>query len=121
MRWLSNVRLPQAQRCSHGANQRWRIGLDEGDLISLVEPLPAGSRAAGDDWHGDWLSPAGVDLQRGTLDEDLGAAREAQVAKTDHVRIHGRWLFPWPRIEVKALFYAPAQPKPETRIRKPHA
>ena len=63
MRWLSNVRLPQAQRCSHGANQRWRIGLDDEDLISLVEPLPAGSRAAGDDWHGDWLSPAGVDLQ----------------------------------------------------------
>ena len=63
MRWLSNVRLPQAQRCSHGANQRWRIGLDDDDLISLVEPLPAGSQAAGDDWHGDWLSPAGVDLQ----------------------------------------------------------
>ena len=63
MRWLSNVRLPQAKRCSHGANQRWRIGLDDDDLISLVEPLPADSRAAGDDWHGDWLSPAGVDLQ----------------------------------------------------------
>ena len=36
MRWLSNVRLPQAKRCSHGANQRWRIGLDDDDLISLV-------------------------------------------------------------------------------------
>ena len=47
MRWLSNVRLPQAKRCSHGANQRWRIGLDDDDLINLVEPLPAGSRAAG--------------------------------------------------------------------------
>ena len=34
--------------------------------------------------------PAGVDLQRGGLDEDLGAAREAQIAKTDHERIHGR-------------------------------
>jgi DNA-binding transcriptional LysR family regulator len=33
--------------------------------------------------------PAGMDLQRGTLDEDLGAAREAQIAKTDHERIHG--------------------------------
>ncbi|MCF8141708.1 MAG: N-acetylglucosamine-6-phosphate deacetylase [Cyanobium usitatum Tobar12.5m-G36] len=63
MRWLSNVRLPQAKRCSHGANQRWRIGLDDDNLISLVEPLPPGSRAAGDDWGGDWLSPAGVDLQ----------------------------------------------------------
>ena len=34
--------------------------------------------------------PAGVDLQRGGLDEDLGTAREAQIAKTDHERIHGR-------------------------------
>lgn len=63
MRWLSNVRLPQARRCSHGAQQRWRIGLDDDNLITLVEPLPEGSRAAGDDWGGDWLSPAGVDLQ----------------------------------------------------------
>ena len=63
MRWLSNVRLPQAKRCSHGGQQRWRIGLDADDLISVVEPLAAGSSAAGDDWGGDWLSPAGVDLQ----------------------------------------------------------
>jgi N-acetylglucosamine-6-phosphate deacetylase len=63
MRWLSNVRLPQAKRCSHGGQQRWRIGLDDDDLISVVEPLAAGSSAAGDDWGGDWLSPAGVDLQ----------------------------------------------------------
>ncbi|MCP9889922.1 N-acetylglucosamine-6-phosphate deacetylase [Cyanobium sp. Aljojuca 7D2] len=63
MHWLSNVRLPQARRCSHGAEQRWRIGLDDDNLIALVEPLPDGSRATGDDWGGDWLSPAGVDLQ----------------------------------------------------------
>ena len=63
MRWLSNVRLPQAKRCSHGGQQRWRIGLDADDLIGVVEPLAAGSSAAGDDWGGDWLSPAGVDLQ----------------------------------------------------------
>ncbi|MCX5939912.1 MAG: amidohydrolase family protein [Cyanobium sp. LacPavin_0818_WC50_MAG_67_9] len=63
MRWLSNVRLAPARRCSHGAQQRWRIGLDDDDLIAVVEPLPDGSRAAGDDWGGDWLSPAGVDLQ----------------------------------------------------------
>jgi len=63
MHWLSNVRLPQARRCSHGAQQRWRIGLDDDNLIALVEPLPDGSQAAGDDWGGDWLSPAGVDLQ----------------------------------------------------------
>ena len=63
MHWLSNVRLPQARRCSHGAQQRWRVGLDDDNLIALVEPLPDGSQATGDDWGGDWLSPAGVDLQ----------------------------------------------------------
>ncbi len=63
MRWLSNVCLPQARRCSHGSHQHWRIGLDSNNLIAVVEPLPRGSCAAGDDWGGDWLSPAGVDLQ----------------------------------------------------------
>ncbi|MEB3185578.1 MAG: N-acetylglucosamine-6-phosphate deacetylase [Cyanobacteriota bacterium] len=63
MRWISNVRLPRARRCSHGSQQRWRIGLDDEGLIAAVEPIPAGSSAAGDDWGGDWLSPAGVDLQ----------------------------------------------------------
>ncbi|MCP9775360.1 N-acetylglucosamine-6-phosphate deacetylase [Cyanobium sp. WAJ14-Wanaka] len=63
MRWLTNVRLPQAKRCSHGAQQLWRVGVDADGTISAVEPLPAGSVAAGIDWSGDWLSPAGVDLQ----------------------------------------------------------
>ncbi|MFO7627958.1 MAG: N-acetylglucosamine-6-phosphate deacetylase [Prochlorococcaceae cyanobacterium] len=63
MHWLSNVRLPQARRCSHGAEQRWRIGLDDHHQIAAVAAIPAGSAAAGDDWGGDWLSPAGVDLQ----------------------------------------------------------
>ena len=62
MRWLSNVRLPQAGRCRHGDGQRWRIGHEAG-VIQVVEPIPAGSAAAGDDWNGDWLSPMGVDLQ----------------------------------------------------------
>jgi N-acetylglucosamine-6-phosphate deacetylase len=61
MRWLSNVRLPEAVvPCTRG---RWRIGLDTAGRIAGVEPLEAGSAAAGDDWNGDWLSPAGVDLQ----------------------------------------------------------
>ena len=62
MRWLSNVRLPQAGRCRDGAGQRWRIGHRDG-VIEVVEPIAAGSAAAGDDWGGDWLSPMGVDLQ----------------------------------------------------------
>ncbi len=57
MRWLSNVRLPE------GGPQLWRIGLDGQDQIAAVQALPPGSAAAGSDWQGDWLSPAGVDLQ----------------------------------------------------------
>jgi len=57
MRWLSNLRLPE------GGPQPWRIGLDGQDQIAVVEALAPGSAAAGADWQGDWLSPAGVDLQ----------------------------------------------------------
>jgi N-acetylglucosamine-6-phosphate deacetylase len=63
MRWLSNVRLPIASPCGHGRGQRWRIGVDEEERIAAVQPTPAGSAAAGDDWGGDWISPMGVDLQ----------------------------------------------------------
>jgi N-acetylglucosamine-6-phosphate deacetylase len=63
MRWIRNLRLPRASRCRHGADQRWRMGVDGEGWIQVVEPIPAGSAAAGDDWQGDWLSPAGVDLQ----------------------------------------------------------
>ncbi len=63
MRWISNIRLPRAQRCSHGAHQRWRLAVDEAGVITALEPIPEGSSAAGENWHGDWLSPAGVDLQ----------------------------------------------------------
>jgi N-acetylglucosamine-6-phosphate deacetylase len=63
MRWITNVRLPRARRCSHGGDRRWRLAVDEEGWITAVEPIAAGSSAAGDDWGGDWLSPAGVDLQ----------------------------------------------------------
>ena len=63
MRWLSNVRLPQAKSCSHGAQQRWRVGLDRSNQIEAIEPIAPGGAAAGIDWQGDWLSPGGVDLQ----------------------------------------------------------
>ncbi|MCP9916462.1 N-acetylglucosamine-6-phosphate deacetylase [Cyanobium sp. ATX 6F1] len=56
MRWLSNVRLP-------GDERLWRVGLGEEGQITALRPLAPGSRAAGDDWRGDWLSPGGVDLQ----------------------------------------------------------
>ena len=63
MRWLTNVRLPQAKSCSHGAQQRWRVGLDRSNQIEAIEPIAPGGAAAGIDWQGDWLSPGGVDLQ----------------------------------------------------------
>jgi N-acetylglucosamine-6-phosphate deacetylase len=68
MRWIGNVRLPRAGHCRHREGQRWRLALvADGDAsderIAAVEPIPAGAAAAGENWDGDWLSPAGVDLQ----------------------------------------------------------
>ncbi len=69
MRWLSNVRLPTAAPPaapgggSANGEGCWRVGLNEDGTIRALRPTAAGSAAAGDDWGGDWLSPAGVDLQ----------------------------------------------------------
>ena len=56
MRWLSNVRLPDREGL-------WRLGLDAEARIAAVQPLAPGSAASGENWHGDRLSPAAVDLQ----------------------------------------------------------
>jgi N-acetylglucosamine-6-phosphate deacetylase len=76
--WLSNVRLPQSGACGQperkdrggdGAGppqdqeRLWRVGIDPQGRIAALHPIALGSRAAGIDWQGDWLSPAGVDLQ----------------------------------------------------------
>ncbi|WP_370525715.1 N-acetylglucosamine-6-phosphate deacetylase [Synechococcus sp. CBW1004] len=63
MPWLTNVRLPLERACGHDRNRLWRIGVDDAGVIAALEPLDAGSHAAGIDWGGDWLSPMGVDLQ----------------------------------------------------------
>ena len=63
MPWLTNVRLPLERSCGHGRRRLWRIGIDAEGVIRALEPLDAGSSAAGQDWGGDWLSPMGVDLQ----------------------------------------------------------
>lgn len=83
LRWLSNVRLPEITGGADGnagppgggtgapvragdaaaAGRRWRVGLDADGRITALQPIPAGSSAAGEDWGGDWLSPMGVDLQ----------------------------------------------------------
>jgi N-acetylglucosamine-6-phosphate deacetylase len=83
MRWLSNVRLPEASPCSHRRQRRWRIGLDGDDRVQQIEALAVGSVAAGDDWGGDWLSPMGVDLQinggLGLAFTELSAADQPQL------------------------------------------
>ncbi len=63
MRWLSNVRLPTAASGGAGGEGRWRVAVDDDGTIRGLRPTSDGSAAAGDDWGGDWLSPAGVDLQ----------------------------------------------------------
>ena len=63
MRWISNVRLPQVGPCAHKRGQHWRIGIDDQGQIARVLPLATGSSAGGENWQGDWLSPAGLDLQ----------------------------------------------------------
>ena len=60
MQWHTNLRLPEA--AGMGA-RRWRLGVDHSGCIARLEPLPPGSEGAGENWQGDWLSPAGVDLQ----------------------------------------------------------
>lgn len=58
--WHTNLRLPSA--CS-GQDQRWRLLIDQSGRISRLEPLLSQAAGAGLNWHGAWLSPAGVDLQ----------------------------------------------------------
>jgi N-acetylglucosamine-6-phosphate deacetylase len=60
MKWHTNLRLPSGPETS---DQRWRLGVDRKGCIASLEPLAAGSAGAGENWGGDWLSPAGVDLQ----------------------------------------------------------
>jgi N-acetylglucosamine-6-phosphate deacetylase len=59
MHWHTNLRLPLPAE----DGQRWRLGVADDGSIASLQPLPAGSCGAGDDWCGDWLSPAGIDLQ----------------------------------------------------------
>jgi N-acetylglucosamine-6-phosphate deacetylase len=76
--WLSQVRLPESGACGlpdpkdrggEGKGHQdphdrlWRVAIDGQGRIAALHPIAPGSRAAGSDWQGDWLSPAGVDLQ----------------------------------------------------------
>jgi N-acetylglucosamine-6-phosphate deacetylase len=59
MHWHTNLRLPLPAE----DGRRWRLGVADDGRIASLQPLPPGSCGAGDDWGGDWLSPAGIDLQ----------------------------------------------------------
>ena len=76
--WLSQVRLPESGACGQPErkdrsgdgpaeldlhDRLWRVAIDGQGRIAALHRIPPGSRAAGIDWQGDWLSPAGVDLQ----------------------------------------------------------
>ncbi len=63
MRWLTNLRLAGDDLACNETETRWRVGVDSEGLIARVRPTPPGSRAAGEDCGGDWLSMGGVDLQ----------------------------------------------------------
>ncbi|MBM5822749.1 MAG: N-acetylglucosamine-6-phosphate deacetylase [Cyanobacteria bacterium K_Offshore_surface_m2_011] len=63
MRWLTNLRLAGDDPALAEAGWHWRVGVDGEGRIARVRPTPPGSRAGGEDWGGDWLSPGGVDLQ----------------------------------------------------------
>ena len=63
MRWLTNLRLPDHRAHGQQPERHWRVGLDAQERIASIQLLAPGSQAAGEDWGGDWLSPAGMDLQ----------------------------------------------------------
>ena len=60
MQWHTNLRLPEPIGVPE---RRWRLAVDDDGRIAVLEPLAAGTSACGQNWQGDWLSPAGVDLQ----------------------------------------------------------
>lgn len=62
MRRITHVRLPQPLNQTNGSDLWW-IGVDAQDRLIALEEMPAGIAMSGESWHGDWLSPMGVDLQ----------------------------------------------------------
>ena len=91
MRWISNVRLAGPPRGGYGdgdgAAPRWRLAIDDDQRISQLQPIAAGTAAAGEDWQGDWLSLAGVDLQiNGGLGLAFPELGEAQLPQLEALR-----------------------------------
>ncbi len=79
MQWHTNLRLPEP---AAAAQRRWRLGVDGDGRIACLEPLDQASHSAGEDWQGDWLSPAAIDLQiNGGLGLPFPELSEAQLPR----------------------------------------
>ena len=61
MRRITDVRLP-APLGSETERPHW-IGLNDEGRIVEIQPQIDGETCPGSSWHGDWLSPRGMDLQ----------------------------------------------------------
>ena len=62
MRRITDVRLPRRPGSRDPAALHW-LTLDDHGLISAIGPMPSRGAMAGESWHGDTLSPRGIDLQ----------------------------------------------------------
>ena len=64
MRNLINIRIPGPLNTSLN-EELWGVQVDENDQICSLKPMLSGAELSlkGEDWHGDLLSPRGVDLQ----------------------------------------------------------
>ena len=62
MRRITDVRLPRRPGSRDPAALHW-LTLDDQGLITAIGPMPCRGAMAGESWHGDTLSPRGIDLQ----------------------------------------------------------
>ncbi|ABX08116.1 N-acetylglucosamine-6-phosphate deacetylase [Prochlorococcus marinus] len=60
MHWINNIRLPTPFTAN--ADCCWSVLLDSRDIVRSIEPSSS-SIDKEENWHGDWLSPMGLDLQ----------------------------------------------------------
>ncbi len=62
MRQITNIRIPQPISKSK-EESLWWVLLNEVDQVCEINPMNSSLSIKGESWHGDWLSPMGIDLQ----------------------------------------------------------
>ncbi len=62
MRRITHIRIPQPLINPNRENLFWAL-LDDQDRVISVNVMNKGTALSGENWHGDWLSPMGLDLQ----------------------------------------------------------